>query len=84
MPDTVKIKIENLQKVCLEYSDQTRQKIDNTDDSTSYNTVDLYGDNEHACQLPEKIVIPPLRNQMKHRLMMNLMATSWKLVMNTK
>ena len=55
MPDTVKIKIENLQKVFAEYSDQKRQKIDDTDDSTSYNTVDHYGDNEHAGQLSEKM-----------------------------
>ena len=55
MPDTVKIKIENLQKVCTEFSNQKRQKTDDTDNSTSNNTVDLYGDNEHAGQPPKKM-----------------------------
>ena len=57
-PDSVKIKIENLQKNCMDYSDQKRQKIDDADDSTSYNTVDLYGDNEYVQKSPEKVSLP--------------------------
>ena len=56
MPDTVKVKIENLQKVCTEYSNQKRQKVDSTDDSTTYNTVDLYGNNEHAGLPPDTML----------------------------
>ena len=55
MPDTVKVKIENLQKVCTEYTNQKRQKVDGSDKSTSYNTVDLYGNNEHAGR-PEPMI----------------------------
>ena len=50
MPDTAQVKIENLQKVCEDYSEQKRQRVDE-DNSTTYNTVELYGDNEyHATQ----------------------------------
>ena len=46
-PETVEIKIENLKKVNSDYSDQKRQKNNGNDNSTGYNTNDLYGDNEY-------------------------------------
>ena len=47
IPETVEIKIENLQKVSLDYSDQKRQKTNGNGNSTGYNTKDLYSDNEY-------------------------------------
>ena len=43
----MEIKIENLQKVSLDYSDQKRQKTNGNGNSTGYNTKDLYSDNEY-------------------------------------
>ena len=45
MPDSAQINIENLQQVNAEASDLKRQKLDG--DSTTCNTMDLYGDNEY-------------------------------------
>ena len=59
-PDSVKVKIKNLQKFCTEYFDQKLHKNDDADDSTSHNTVDLYGDNEYVQKLPEKVSLPTI------------------------
>ena len=46
MPELAKVKIENLEKVSDEYSDQKRQKTGNNDSNTC-DTEALYGDNEY-------------------------------------
>ena len=64
-PELVKIKIENLQKVCTEYSDQKRQNIDNADNSTSYNTVDLYDNNNYVKKSPNNVSMPTIEEPNK-------------------
>ena len=53
--DTVEIKIENLQKVQEEESEQKRQRIDG-DNSTAYKTVDLIGENDSASAAQMSII----------------------------
>ena len=63
-PETAKIKIENLQIVSTEYSDQKRKKTDGTNDSTAYNTLDIYGNNKyHVQKSPNNITMPTIEEQ---------------------